>query len=129
VVFRSCLVFFYEWAEFNYNYRTLCNSTVTVILIELILIITIVFFADSWSYCDRKSRAACAQSFALWQQAKIEITWRDHSVIACSRHIYGVVLRAHSVRGEPRIQRNASGEVKTVHIPDAIINTRTRKSG
>jgi len=28
--------------------------------------------------------------------------------------IYGVVLRAHSVRGEPRIQRNASGEVATV---------------
>jgi len=29
--------------------------------------------------CDRKSRAACAQSFAPWQQATIEITWRDHS--------------------------------------------------
>jgi len=26
----------------------------------------------------------------------------------------GVVLRAHSVRGEPRNQRNASGEVATV---------------
>ena len=25
------------------------------------------------SYCDRKSRAACAQSFAPWQQATIEI--------------------------------------------------------
>jgi len=25
----------------------------------------------------------------------------------------GVVPRAHSVRGEPRIQRNASGEVAT----------------
>jgi len=25
----------------------------------------------------------------------------------------GVVLRAHSVRGEPRIERNASGEVAT----------------
>jgi len=24
--------------------------------------------------CDRKSRAACVQSFARWQQAKIEIT-------------------------------------------------------
>ena len=58
---------------------------------------------------------ACAQSFTLWQQATIEITRRDHSVIACSRHAYmGVVLRAHSVRGEPRIQRNASGEVATV---------------
>ena len=38
---------------------------------------------------------------------------RDHATsslfIAWSRHKYiGVVLRAHSVRGEPRIQRNAS---------------------
>jgi len=38
--------------------------------------------------CDRKSLAACAQSFAPWQQATIEITRRDHSIIACSRHIY-----------------------------------------
>jgi len=37
--------------------------------------------------CNRKSRAACAQSFALWQQATIEITRRDHSITACSRHI------------------------------------------
>ena len=29
--------------------------------------------------CDRKARAACAQSFALWQQATIAITPRDHS--------------------------------------------------
>jgi len=28
-----------------------------------------------------------------------------------------VVLRAHSVRGEPRIQRNASGEVATTSTP------------
>ena len=28
----------------------------------------------SWYCCDRKSRAACAQSFTLWQQATIEIT-------------------------------------------------------
>ena len=34
-----------------------------------------------------ESRAACAQSFAPWQQATIEITRRDHSIIACSRHI------------------------------------------
>ena len=32
-------------------------------------------------------------------------------------HIYGVVLRAHSVRGEPRIQRNAKGEVATTSPP------------
>ena len=65
------------------------------------------------SCCDRKARATSAQGFTLWQQATIETTWRDHS-ISCSRHLYGVVLRAHSVRGEPRIQRNASGEVATV---------------
>jgi len=23
-----------------------------------------------------------------WQQATIEITWQDHSIIACSRHMY-----------------------------------------
>ena len=40
-------------------------------------------------YCyDRKSRAVCAQSFALRQQAIIEFTCHDHSIIACSRHIY-----------------------------------------
>jgi len=30
--------------------------------------------------CDRKSRAACAQSFAPWQQATIEFTCHDHSL-------------------------------------------------
>jgi len=38
--------------------------------------------------CDRKSRAARVQSFAPWQQATREITRRDHSIIACSRHIH-----------------------------------------
>jgi len=44
--------------------------------------------------CDWKSRVACAQSFALWQQATIEITRRDHS-IACSRHIHIFLFFAH----------------------------------
>jgi len=40
---------------------------------------------------------------------------RDHSIIACSSHVYmGVVLRAHSVRGEPSIQHNANREVATI---------------
>ena len=61
---------------------------------------------------DRKARAACAQSFALLQQATIEITRRNHSIIASSRHMYmGVIHRAHPVRGESHIQRNANGEV------------------
>jgi len=77
-------------------------------------------FIDGWLQtavthcCDRKSRAASAQNFTLWQQVTIEIMRHDHSIIACSRHIYmGVVLRAHSVRGESHIQRSANGEVAT----------------
>jgi len=75
----------------------------------------------SWLCCDRKSRAACAQSFAPWQQATIEITRRDHSTIACSRHTHIFVLRAHPVRGESHNQRNASGEVATVAIRQICI--------
>jgi len=39
---------------------------------------------------DRKARAASAQSCTLWKQATIEITRGDHSIIACSHHIYVV---------------------------------------
>jgi len=42
-----------------------------------------------------KARAVCAQSFALWQQATIEITRHDHSIIACSRHLYILLFFAH----------------------------------
>ena len=43
-----------------------------------------------------------------WQQAAMEITCHDQSIIACSRHVYlGVVLRAHPVRGESHNQHNA----------------------
>ena len=42
----------------------------------------------AWYFCDRNYQAAYAQSFALWQQATIEFTCHDHSIIACSRHIY-----------------------------------------
>ena len=50
----------------------------------------------SWKYCcDRKSRAACVQSFAPWQQATIEIIRRDLSIIACSRHIHIFLFFAH----------------------------------
>jgi len=38
--------------------------------------------------CDRKSRAAYAQSFAPWHQATIEISQRDHSIIACLRQTH-----------------------------------------
>jgi len=51
----------------------------------------------------------------LWQQATIEISRRDNSVISYSHHLYmGVPPRAHYVRGELRIPRNATGEVETL---------------
>jgi len=64
--------------------------------------------------CDRKSRAACAQSFAPRQQATIEIMRRNlsyHCLLAL--HIY-LVLHAHLVRGESHNERSATGEVATV---------------
>ena len=64
--------------------------------------------------CDRKSRAAYAQSFAPWQQATIEITRRDHYNCLFAPHTYIFVLRAHPVRGETHNQRNTTGEVATV---------------
>ena len=63
--------------------------------------------------CDRKSRAAYAQSFAPWQQATIEITRRDHYYCLFAPHTYIFFLRAHPVRGESHNQRNTTGEVAT----------------
>ena len=74
--------------------------------------------------CDRKAWAACAQSVTLWQQATIKITRHDHSIIACSRHIYmGVVLRAHPVRGESHIQRNSNGDVATAATSTLLVRS------
>ena len=65
--------------------------------------------------CDGKARATSAQSFTLWQQATIEITHRDHSIIVFLCHIYiVVVLFAHPVLSKSHIQRNAEREVATV---------------
>jgi len=51
--------------------------------------------------CDRKSRAAYAQSFALWQQATIQIMRLNLSYCCLlAPRIYIFVLRAHPVRGE-----------------------------
>jgi len=64
--------------------------------------------------CDRKSRAVCAQSFAPWQQATIEIMLTISLTITYSRYIYnGVILHAHPARGESHNQRNTTGEVAT----------------
>jgi len=73
---------------------------------------TVVIGKPKWH--DRKARVACAQSFILWQQATIEIMCRNHSIIACSCHIYmGVILHAHPVGGESQIWHNANREVAT----------------
>ena len=45
--------------------------------------------------CDRKARAAYTQSFTMWQQATIDITCRDHSVIACLHYLYMGLFLAH----------------------------------
>jgi len=77
--------------------------------------------------CDRKSRAACAQSFALWQQATIEIMFAISITTACSCYIYyGVILHAHPVRGESHNQRNTTGEVAT---PASLFLVYSRYSG
>ena len=55
--------------------------------------------------CDRKARAACAQSFTLWQQATTEITRHDHSIIAWfAPHTLcmDVILHAHSTQRQWR---------------------------
>ena len=44
---------------------------------------------------DRKGRAVSAQIFTLWQQATIEITWRDHSIIAFRATCIWVLFFAH----------------------------------
>jgi len=42
-----------------------------------------------------KAQAACAQSFALWQQTTIEIMHCNHSIITCSCHMYVVLFFTH----------------------------------
>ena len=74
--------------------------------------------SDALYCCDRKSRVTCAQSFAQWQQATIEIILAISLTIACSRYIYyGVILHAHPVRGESHNHRNTTREVATTSPP------------
>jgi len=70
-------------------------------------------------HCDRKAQAVSAQSFTLWQQATIEITRWDHSIIACWHHIY-IIYGCYSLHTSrswwiAHIQCNANGEVTTKH--------------
>jgi len=65
------------------NVRSLNNNLFTAMLIWTIL--------WTWYCCDRKSQAACAQSFTLWQQAT-----RDHApqslLLLLARATYIMVL-------------------------------------
>ena len=47
------------------------------------------YFHKNLYCCDRKARAASAQSFTLWQQATIEITRRVHFYCVFAPHIFG----------------------------------------
>jgi len=48
-----------------------------------------------WNCCNRKSRAAYAQSFALWQQATIEFTCHDHYYCLFVPYICMVLFFTH----------------------------------
>jgi len=51
-----------------------------------------------------------------------EITRRDHSFVACSRHIHmGAILHAHPVRGESCIQCRADRDAATTHSLETTI--------
>ena len=66
--------------------------------------------------CDRKARAACAQSFTLWQQATIEFTCHDHYY--CFFVLYMWCCSLHTSRSwwiTHSIQPNS--EVATVLTP------------
>ena len=97
--------------------RYVLCSTITIILLNLDTKAVVPFLMnESEQYCcDRKSRVAWAQSFALWQQAMIEFTCHDHSIIACSRHIYVWCCSSHTSRSWwIHNQRNTTGDVATV---------------
>jgi len=67
------------------------------------------------------------QNFTLWQQAAIEATRRDHSIMACSHHIYVVLFFAHirfvvnrAFRATPDERLNSStifGVLQKQHSP------------
>ena len=66
--------------------------------------------------CGRKSRGACAQSFALAASNN-----RDHAPQSiyywlCMPHMYIIAFRAHPVHGESHIQPNATGEFATIRL-------------
>jgi len=69
---------------------------------------------QKWQHCQ----VACAQSFTLWQQATIEIMRRNHTIIACSHHVYILLFFTHIPFVVNRaFQRYATGEVATTYPP------------
>jgi len=69
---------------------------------QVCLIFSVLQATFTWGRCcDRKSRAAYAQSFALL-------------LLVRTTYMHGVVLHAHPVRGESHNQCNITGEVTTL---------------
>jgi len=70
-------------------------------------------------YFEWKTRAASAQSLTRWQQAKLEITRGDHSIVGCLHHKYGCYSTrtsrswwiAHSMQRQPRGCNNTNSLV------------------
>ena len=66
------------------------------LLLDMVLYFSLVArLSDYDTVAIGKARAAYAQSFALWQQATLEFTFDDHSIIACSRHVHTVFFFTH----------------------------------
>jgi len=72
-----------------------------------------------------KARAACAHSFTLAASNNRADPMRSLYYCLFAPHICGAVLCAHSIRSEPRIQRNASGEVATTTLFTTNCTNRT----
>jgi len=72
-------------------------------------IFTCIMLRSESSSCERaKLRAVVASS-------KIEITRRDHSIIACSHHLHmDAIPNAHPVRDELRMRRHSNRKSSTI---------------
>jgi len=66
------------------------------------------FVFEALDFCDRKSRAAYAQSFALWQQAIIEIMFAISLLLLLARDTYIMVLVNYTFNATPpeRLQQH-----------------------
>ena len=77
-------------------------------------------------YCDRKTRTACAQIFAPWQQATIEIMFAISLTITCWRYIlYIMVLFFTHVRFVVNHTINATPPERLQQHPLLFTTNRT----